>query len=143
MLLIINDRPDVAALCGADGVHVGQDDLPVADARRIVGAGRLVGVSTHTLAQARPAAADGADYIGVGPMFATATKDAGPVAGPQLLRQVAAEVPLPHVAIGGITADNVAQLVAAGARRVAVCSAVIAAADPQAAARAIVEQLPA
>ncbi len=136
-MLIINDRPDIAAIVVADGVHLGQDDLPVADARRLMPAGAIIGVSTHNIAQARAAVADGADYIGVGPMFPTDTKDAGPIAGAAYLTEVIAEISLPHVAIGGITAGNVGELIAAGARRVAVCSAVIAAADPAAAAAEI------
>ena len=143
-LLIINDRPDIAALAGADGVHLGQDDLPVAEARRIVGPGRLVGLSTHTLAQARAACEAGADYIGVGPMFATTTKDAGPLAGPAFLRQVAGEIRLPHLAIGGISLANLGQLVEAVrdlpapvTLRVALCGAILSAPDPAAAVRAI------
>ena len=139
--LIINDRPDIAAIVGADGVHLGQDDMPVADARRSLPTGTIIGVSTHNIAQARAAAADGADYIGVGPMFPTTTKDAGPIAGPVYLKEVIAEISLPHVVIGGITAGNVGELIAAGARRVAVCSAVIAAADPESAAAEIKKQL--
>ncbi len=143
VLLIINDRPDIAAIVGADGVHMGQDDLPVCDARRCLDeGGAIVGVSTHNIAQARAAVADGADYIGVGPMFDTDTKDAGPIAGAAYLREVVAEITLPHVAIGGITAGNVGELVAAGVRCVAVCSAVIAAADPESAAAEIKKQLP-
>ncbi len=131
VLLIINDRPDIASIVAADGVHLGQDDMPVADARRSLGEGpAIVGVSTHNIAQARTAVADGADYIGVGPMFPTATKDAGPVAGAAYLKEVLAEISLPHIAIGGISAGNVGELVAAGVRRVAVCSSVIAADDP-------------
>lgn len=142
VLLIVNDRPDIAALAGADGVHLGQDDLPLADARRLLRPGAIVGRSTHELAQARAAIEEGADYIGVGPMFASATKDAGAVAGVPYLRQVVSQVALPHVAIGGITAANVGQLVEAGAKRVAVCSAVIAAADPAAVAADIKSRLP-
>ena len=141
-LVIVNDRADVAAAAGADGVHLGQDDLPVSAARRVLPGRSIVGVSTHTIAQARAAADAGADYIGVGPMFPTATKDAGPIAGEAFLRQVVPELSVPHVAIGGITVENVGRLVEAGARRVAVCSAVIAAADPAAAAAAIRRQLP-
>ncbi|MDY7011375.1 MAG: thiamine phosphate synthase [Planctomycetota bacterium] len=141
-LLIINDRPDIAAIVGADGVHLGQDDLPVAEARRSLGeGGAIVGVSTHNISQARAAVADGADYIGVGPMFPTTTKDAGPIAGVAYLKEIVAEISLPHVAVGGITVGNVGELVAAGARRAAVCSAVIAAADPAAAAAEIKKQL--
>jgi thiamine-phosphate pyrophosphorylase len=141
-LMIVNDRADVAAIVGADGVHLGQDDLPVAAARRLLRAGAVIGKSTHNIAQARSAVEEGADYIGVGPMFPTQTKQAGPVAGVKYLRQVVSEISLPHVAIGGITAGNVGQLVSAGARRVAVCSAVIAAEDPAAAAAAIRQKLP-
>lgn len=139
-LLVINDRPDIAALVAADGVHVGQDDMPVAAARQIVGGDRLVGLSTHSLEQARAAAETDCDYIGVGPMFVSPTKAAARIPGPRLLTRVAAEIDAPHVAIGGITADNVERLAAAGAQRVAVCQAVVAAADPKAAARVIKER---
>ncbi len=138
---IVNDRPDVAAAVAADGVHLGQDDLPVAAARRVLPAETLVGKSTHDIDQARAAQAEGADYIGVGPMFPTATKDAGPVAGMAFLSQVVREISIPHVAIGGITAENVADLAAAGARRVAVCSGVIGAENPTAAAAKIKQLL--
>ncbi len=140
-LLIVNDRPDIAALARADGVHVGQDDLPVDEARRVAGADRLVGLSTHTPDQARAAAAAEADYIGVGPMYATPTKAATAVAGPDLLRYAATEIAIPHVAIGGVTAENVGALAAAGCDRVAVCQAIIAAADPKTAARRIKNEL--
>jgi thiamine-phosphate pyrophosphorylase len=133
-LLIVNDRPDIAALAGADGVHLGQDDLPIAPARRLLPGRALIGRSTHSLEQARRAEAEGADYIGVGPMFSTATKDAGAAVGPGLLKEVAAAVSVPLVAIGGINLKNVSELLAAGCRRVAVCSAVIASDDPAAAA---------
>ncbi|MFW6146435.1 MAG: thiamine phosphate synthase [Planctomycetota bacterium] len=136
-LLIINDRPDIALLADADGVHVGQDDLPVDPVRAAIGGDRLVGLSTHSVDQARRAAEVGADYIGIGPMFATATKDAGAVQGPSLVADVLAAVDIPHVAIGGITADNAPALARAGARCIAVCSAVLAADDPRATAAAI------
>lgn len=136
-IFIVNDRADLAAAVGADGVHLGQDDLPVSAVRPLLPIGGLVGRSTHNIAQARAAVAEGADYIGVGPMFPTSTKDAGPLAGPEYLRQVVAEIALPHVAIGGITADNAGQLIAAGAKCLAVCSAVISSPDPAAAAREI------
>ncbi len=141
-LLIVNDRPDVAAAAGADGVHLGQDDLPVAAARRVLPSRCIVGKSTHTPAQARSADREGADYIAVGPMFPTTTKDAGPIAGPEALRRVVQEISRPVVAVGGITAENVGSVVEAGARCVAVCSAVIAADDPAAAAAAIRRQMP-
>lgn len=140
--LIVNDRPDIAAIVSAEGVHLGQDDLPPTEARKLLSPGAVVGVSTHNITQARAAQAEGADYISVGPMFPTDTKDAGPVAGAGFLSQALAEISLPHVAIGGISAENVGKLAAAGAQRVAVCSAVIAAEDPAAAAARIKAQLP-
>ncbi len=142
VMLIINDRADIAAAASADGVHLGQADLPIAAARRLLRAGAVAGKSTHDIDQARAAAGEGADYIAVGPMFPTATKDAGAVAGVEVLRKVAGEIKLPIVAVGGITAGNVAGIVAAGAGRVAVCSAVIAAEDPAAAAAEIKRHLP-
>jgi thiamine-phosphate pyrophosphorylase len=133
-LLIINDRPDLAALSRADGVHIGQDDLSVKDARTVVGPSALVGVSTHTIEQARAAVLDGADYLGCGPTFATPTKKFEQLAGPELLAQVAAEIRLPAFAIGGINMSNLAQVMAAGFSKVAASSAVTAADDPAAAA---------
>lgn len=141
-LFIVNDRPDIAALAGADGVHVGQTELPCREARKIVGADRIVGVSTHKIEQARTAVADGADYIGVGPMFRSATKPRDFVAGSEYLRQVAAEIPIPAAAIAGITPGNVDQLTAVGCRCVAVCSAIISAADPKAEAEKFKRALP-
>ena len=140
-LLIINNRPDIAAIIGADGVHLGQQDLPVGEARRLLRPGAIVGKSTHNVDQAAAAVNEGADYVSVGPMFPTATKDAGPVAGPELLAQAAQKTSLPLVPIGGINAENVAALVKAGAKRVAVCSAICAASNPKAAAEAIRKHL--
>lgn len=136
VLFIMNDRPDLAELAHADGVHLGQDDLPTASARRIIG-DMLIGRSTHNIDQARAAAADGADYIALGPMFATSTKDAGPPAGAELLRQAVAEIRRPLVCVGGITAKNVGELARSGARCVAVCSAIISNDDPAVAAKGI------
>lgn len=115
---IVNDRPDIAVLCDADGVHVGQDDMPVADVRRIVGKGMTVGLSTHSIAQARAAqASDEVDYIGFGPVYPTTTKAApDPVVGSELLREVIGFSRLPVVAIGGIFPENIATVVAAGAK---------------------------
>lgn len=129
-LFIMNDRPDLALLTDADGVHVGQEELSVRAARRIVGPSRLVGVSTHTIEQARQAVLDGADYIGVGPVFSSATKAFSQLAGLEFLRQVAAEISLPAYAIGGITLENIDQVVTAGFRRVAVSGAICGAEDP-------------
>ena len=136
-ILIINDRPDIAAIVGADGVHLGQHDLPIAEARRLLRPGAIVGRSTHSLAQARAAVAEGADYVAVGPVFETATKDAGPAVGIELVREVAQHVTLPIVAIGGITADNAKSAVDAGANLVAVCGAITSAENPKDAASAI------
>jgi thiamine-phosphate pyrophosphorylase len=136
-LYIMNDRADLAVVTEADGVHVGQDELSVKEARRIVGPHRLVGVSTHTIEQARRAVLDGADYIGVGPVFPSATKAFESLAGLELVREVAAEIALPWFAIGGINADNVNLVVESGAKRIAVSSAILSANDPEAAARGL------
>jgi len=119
-LLIINDRPDLAVLSRADGVHVGQDELSVHDARQIVGPDRLIGVSTHSLEQARQAVLDGANYIGCGPTFPSDTKEFESYPGPNFLRQVAAEISLPAFAIGGIALANLALVFEAGFTRIAV-----------------------
>jgi len=140
-LLIVNDRPDIAALVGADGVHLGQGDLPVAEARKLLRPGAMVGRSTHSEAEVRAAMNEGPDYLAVGPMFRSPTKPELPVAGPKLLRWAVKEVPLPVVAIGGITAANAPELVAAGARCLAVGSAVCGAEDAKSAAAAIRQAL--
>jgi len=136
-IFIVNDRPGIAAIVGADGLHVGQMDLPIAEVRRLLRPGAIVGRSTHNIDQARAAVNEGADYISVGPMFPTTTKDAGPIPGPELLRQAVEEIPVPIVPIGGITVDNVGQLLKVGAQRVAVCSAVCSAKNPKSAAEAL------
>lgn len=139
--VVVNDRPDIALLAGADGVHVGQSDLPVREIRRLAGDRLLVGVSTSNLEQARAAAAEGADLCGVGPMFPTTTKHKPTLAGPEYLRAYVEHVRLPHLAIGGITPENVGKLAAAGCRGVAVSSAVCAAQRPAEVCRALVEGL--
>lgn len=136
-LLILNDRPDLVAAAGADGVHVGQDDIPVADARAHVGAERIVGLSTHDPAQIAAAGAADVDYIGVGPVHATPTKPGRPAVGLELVRHAAAHATVPFFAIGGIDASNVAAVAAAGARRIAVVRALTDAPDPETAARAL------
>ena len=141
-LFIMNDRPDLAVLTDADGVHVGQEELSVKDARRIVGPDKLVGVSTHTIEQARQAVLDGADYIGVGPVFATSTKQFTEFAGLDFVRQVAAEIQLPAYAIGGINLENIDQVIAAGASCVAISSALCGAAHPQEVAQEFRNRLP-
>jgi thiamine-phosphate pyrophosphorylase len=136
---LVNDRPDLAARAGADGVHVGQDDLPVAEARGAVGAGRIVGLSTHAPAQLAAAARAAPDYVAVGPVHATPTKPGRPAAGLGYVRHAAAAAPatLPWFAIGGIDADTIGAVVEAGARRVVVVRAITEAADPAAAAAAL------
>jgi len=136
-MFIVNDRPDIAAIVGADGVHLGQHDLPIAEARRLLRPGAIIGRSAHSLDQARTAVAEGADYIAVGPIFETITKDAGPTVGLKLLREVAEQVSLPIVAIGGITAENAKSVIEAGASTLAVCGAICSAEKPQAATEAI------
>ncbi len=129
-LAIVNDRPDVARLSDADGVHVGQEELGVSDVRRVVGPRALVGVSTHSIEQARQAVLDGANYIGVGPTFPSSTKSFDEFPGLDLLRAVAAEIRLPTFAIGGITEQNTAQVLATGIDRIAVGAAVTGDEDP-------------
>lgn len=133
-LMIVNDRPDIAAMVDADGVHVGQDECSVADARAIVGPNRLVGVSTHAIEQARQAVLDGADYLGVGPTFPSRTKSFEEFPGLAFVNQVAREIALPWFAIGGIGLDRLDDVMIAGASRVAVSSAICAATNPRSAA---------
>jgi thiamine-phosphate pyrophosphorylase len=138
--VVINDRPDIALLSGADGLHVGQDDLSVADLRKLVGFSLLIGVSTTNMDQAIAAARAGADSCGVGPMFPTTTKEKPRLAGPEYLREYLANpatARLPHLAIGGITPANLPELVAAGCQGVAVSSAVIKEQRPAVACRAL------
>ena len=130
----MNDRPDLARLVEADGVHLGQEDLPVKEARRILGPDALIGVSTHSLDQVQRAVLQGASYIGVGPTFASSTKEFDELAGLDFVRAATAETTLPAFVLGGVTAANVGDVVAAGGRRVAVSAAVARAADPRAAA---------
>jgi thiamine-phosphate diphosphorylase len=140
--LLVNDRVDIALASGADGVHLGQNDLPIAAARRLLGADRWIGISTHDVAQARAAARSGADYIGFGPIFATPTKRTGySPRGLSALREVRAAVSLPIVAIGGIDFDNASSALAAGADAAAMISALAAASDAADAARTALERL--
>ena len=134
---IVNDRVDIARASGAAGVHLGQDDLPPAVARELLGADAIVGMSAGSLAELKAALPHNPDYLGVGPMFATRTKgDAGAPVGPAMIRRLRGVVPtVPLVGIGGITADNAAAVMAAGANGIAVVSAVGAAPDVEAATR--------
>ena len=140
-LVIVNDRVDVAAAVGAAGAHVGAEDMPVPLARRVLGPDALLGRTAHDLDEARSAAAAGADCLGIGPCFPSATKGFERFAPPDFLRAVAAEIALPAFAIGGVTLERLDALRDLGVRRVAVASAVTAAADPAAAARAFIERL--
>jgi thiamine-phosphate pyrophosphorylase len=141
VLLIINDRADVARLAGADGVHLGRGDLPVSQGRQIVGPHLLIGTSTHSIEEARAALGQGPDYVAVGPMFPSATKPELAVRGPGLLGEVAELADVPVVAVGGITAENVSGLSVRGRLQVAVGQSVIGAADPAAAARELRDRL--
>jgi thiamine-phosphate pyrophosphorylase len=136
--VVVNDRADVALACGADGVHVGQEDLSLRDVRRVAGDRLAVGVSTHSLEEARAAVEAGADVCGVGAMFATALKPGIAPGGVAYLREyLAAFGRVPHLAIGGITPANVGELVAAGCRGVAVSAVACGARDPAAVVRAL------
>jgi thiamine-phosphate pyrophosphorylase len=136
-LFILNDRPELVADTGADGVHVGQDDCPVPAARALVGAERIVGLSTHTPGQLAAANTADVDYIGVGPVHATPTKPGRAAVGTALVREAAAHAVHPFVAIGGVDVATAAAVREAGAQRIAVVRAITEAADPAAAARAL------
>jgi thiamine-phosphate pyrophosphorylase len=136
-LFVLNDRPDLAAACGADGVHVGQDDMPVDRARRLVGDDAIVGLSTHSMQQAQAGGRSGADYIAVGPVHATPTKAGRPAIGVGPLAYAASHVDVPWFAIGGIDPTTVGAVVKAGARRIVVVRAIADAPDPEATARAL------
>ena len=140
-LFIVNDRVDLALALEADGVHVGQDDLPAREARRLLRPGMILGVSTHDESQARRARDDGADYVAVGSMFPTGSKPGFRLVGPDLVRRVRPEIPVPLVAIGGITVDNVTEVIRAGADAVAVVSAVCGAPDPAGVVRGFLDAI--
>lgn len=142
VLFLVNDRADIARLAEADGVHLGQDDLPIKEARRILGPDALIGVSTHNLDQLHQAILEGADYVGVGPTFASTTKQFPDFAGLEYIRQAMAETTLPAFAIGGINLDTIDAAVAAGARRVAVSAAIATAEDPRLVAATLLAALP-
>jgi thiamine-phosphate pyrophosphorylase len=140
--LIINDRVDIALACEADGVHLGQDDMPLPHAREILGRNRIIGISASTVEEAEAAEKGGADYIGAGPIFRTWSKrDIGPVLGMEGLRKIREKVKIPILAIGGISAANVAEVISAGADGVALISAITAATNPQKAAEKIIESI--
>jgi thiamine-phosphate pyrophosphorylase len=138
----VNDRPDLACLAGADGVHVGQDDLEVEQARRVIGADRWVGVSTHNREQFERAAATSADYVAIGPIFRTTSKtNPDPVVGTELIRQLRPLTKKPIVAIGGIALEQAAAVIQAGADSVAVISDILNAPDPAQRARKFLERV--
>jgi len=140
--LIVNDRTDVALAIGAAGAHVGDEDLPVAAARRVLGPGAILGATARDLATARRAMATGATYVGVGPCYVTTTKPGLPEPlGPAGIAAVAGQLDVPVIAIAGVTADRVPELLAAGAHGVAVVSAIAGAADPAAATRSLLAAL--
>jgi thiamine-phosphate pyrophosphorylase len=138
----LNDRPDLAYLAGADGVHVGQDDLTVEQARTVLGPGRWVGVSTHNREQFERAAASSADYVAIGPIFTTTSKaNPDPVVGTKLLRELRPLTKKPIVAIGGIRLEHAAEVIEAGADSVAVISDILVAPDPAQQARNFLQTL--
>ncbi len=140
--LIVNDRPDVAIAAEADGVHLGQDDFPIPLARKLLGESRIIGGSAASLEEAQKCLAEGADYIGFGPVYPTASKaDADPVTGLKLLKQTVEVIPLPIIAIGGISADNTPEVIRAGAQGIAVISAVCCHKNPEQATRALHQAL--
>lgn len=139
---IVNDRIDVAIAAQADGVHLGQNDFPIPLARKLLGNGRIIGGSAATLKEARQCLADGADYVGFGPVFQTGSKDdAGPVTGIETLREIVGAIPLPIIAIGGVDAESAPTIMQTGAHGIAVISAVCCRKDPQQAAKALFETL--
>lgn len=139
-IFIVNDRADIALLSGADGVHLGQDDLPIDEARKILGKGKMIGISTHSLEQALKAEQEGADYIGFGPVFDTKTKaDAEQAKGLKALREIKQRVSIPVIAIGGINLENMGEVIDAGPDGAAVISAIIKAENIEDATRRFVE----
>ena len=140
-LFVVNDRVAVAQIVQADAVHVGHEDIPVRDVRRLVGKNLLIGRSTHSMGEALQAELEGADYIGLGPVFQTPTKPGYPAVGLNLVRQAAVKISVPWFAIGGIDLAKLPLVLSAGAQRVAVVRSVVSSSDPMQAARALKEQL--
>jgi thiamine-phosphate pyrophosphorylase len=128
-LFILNDHVDLSSLLGADGVHLGQDDLPLKDARTLLGSEKIIGISTHSAAEALRAEEEGADYIAVGPVFSTATKPGLTPVTTELITEIKEKVKTPFASVGGINLENIGQVLSSGAERVAVCRAVVAAKD--------------
>lgn len=139
--LIINDYADVAAAVDADGVHLGQEDFPLREARKLLGGDKIIGISTHSLEEALEAEAGGADYVGFGPVYETATKDAGTPRGTAVLTDVGKKLKIPVVAIGGINPGCLHEVMATGARAVAVASSILSRGDIESNARRLVSGL--
>ncbi|GFR37542.1 hypothetical protein PRECH8_08380 [Insulibacter thermoxylanivorax] len=137
---IVNDHIDIALACEADGVHLGQDDLPLSEARKLMGK-RIIGISTHRIEEARAAEAEGADYIGVGPIFPTKTKEHAKPVTTEYIKQVEREIKIPYVAIGGIKLHNVDDVLAAGARRICAVSEIVGSPDPAETCRAFIRKI--
>ena len=140
-LLIINDRVHVAREVNADGVHLGQQDMSILEARDIIGDEKIIGVSTHSVIQAKQAQKDGADYIAIGPIYPTKTKDYEPSVGIKIIREILGTVNIPFIAIGAITLENIDDVLKAGASRIAVCSAIIGSKDIYSSTRQFKEKL--
>lgn len=126
-LFLLNDRPDLAHILDIDGVHLGQDDLPIKEARKILGKNKIIGFSTHSTAQAIAAEKQGVDYIGLGPIFTTETKPDFTPIGIKVISKVKAKINIPFLAIGGINLENIHQVLASGSQRIAICRAIVAA----------------
>jgi len=141
VLLIINDRADIAIASDSDGLHIGGDDLPLAEARRLIGKDKIIGISTHSLQEALLAQENGADYIGVGPIFKTASKpDLKPI-GPDIVSQISAHIDIPAFFIGGIDLNNLYEITGRGGQSIAVASAILNTADISRTVRAFKETL--
>ena len=140
-LLIINDRVHVVRKVNADGIHLGQQDMSALEARNIIGEEKIIGVSTHSITQARQAQKDGADYIAIGPIYPTSTKGHEPSVGIEIIHEISEAVSIPIIAIGAITLENLDEVLKAGASRIAVCSAIIGSKDIYSSTRQFKEKL--
>lgn len=140
-ILIINDYLDVARIADSDGIHLGQTDIPIESARRILGSDKIIGISCHSLKEAIAAQKRGADYIGWGPVFPTPTKPAARAIGLDLIARLKHKIRIPFFVIGGIDLSNTGQIISAGARRIAVCRAICKAKDTELASRKLVNSL--
>jgi len=140
--LIINDRIDLALLSNADGVHLGQEDLRINEARKILGFDKIIGISTRSIEQAREAEKMGADYVGIGPIFKTSVKPEEPPIGPEVLKDISEEISVPVFPLGGIDTENINEVMKVGATRACVCSAILLAEDLKAASKKIKSKLP-